>query len=813
MSNTAPNDDSITRHNFKLRCCDPFKCHKQWMRNGLRQISDMTRQSFPSLHFIEGDKVCTSCRKRISKLPPEVAAQMDTASLPEDDCEEGTSADDEQPENEMTRDLFVSTDHDLSVLNQSLGVLGESPVVKRKIDTQANYARKKVSSIQTSVKRKLQLITGKVIEEDDSLTNTDYNPETEMIDQLKEKFQSSTKTSDKMQILSVLPKSWSIRRTEKEFKASNYLVRKAKKLVDEKGILSTPNPKAGKSLQKETVEEVKHFYCCDTVSRQMPGMKDCVSVTIDGKRLNVQKRLILSNLKEVFALFKEKYPEHQVGFSKFADLRPKQCVLAGAAGTHAVCVCTIHQNVKLMFQGARLETLTDGYNYHNCLAEIQCNPPRVQCYLGACLECPGVTKLREKLEVHFDEHVIDRIEFKQWTTTDRSTLETKVQSADEFITCFTSAIPKVVHHDFIAKQQSYYLQSVKCQLKPGEFLVIGDFAENYSFVVQDAAQSFHWNNLQATIHPFVCYYMDKAAENDHAESSQKMKHVSFVVISEGNTHDTVAVHLFQKVLINFLTTEIYKPTKVIYFSDGCAAQYKNRKNFINVCHHIDDFGMPAEWNFFATSHGKGPCDGVGGTVKRLAARASLQRPLNNQIMTPQQLFEFAKSSIASISFYYATVEEYEIEACNLKTRFDLARTIAGTHKIHCIRPITQELVEVREFSTSEQVRVERVSLSLSTIPRFVKIATIKGYVTAKYDGHWWLACVIRTIVESDEVEVSFLHPHGPSRSFKYPHPTDILIMSCQDILSTVEPRTITGRSYTLSDEEVTTAAKRLAVGL
>ena len=31
--------------------------------------------------------------------------------------------------------------------------------------------------------------------------------------------------------------------------------------------------------------------------------------------------------------------------------------------------------------------------------------------------------------------------------------------------------------------------------------------------------------------------------------------------------------------------------------------------------------------FFANSHGKQPCDGIGGTVKRLTAKASLQRPI------------------------------------------------------------------------------------------------------------------------------------------------------------------------------------------
>ena len=70
-----------------------------------------------------------------------------------------------------------------------------------------------------------------------------------------------------------------------------------------------------------------------------------------------------------------------------------------------------------------------------------------------------------------------------------------------------------------------------------------------------------------------------------------------------------------------------------YFSDGCAAQYKNYKNFLNLCYHKDEFGLNAIWSFFATSHGKSPCDGIGGTVKRQIARASLHKPLNDQILT------------------------------------------------------------------------------------------------------------------------------------------------------------------------------------
>ena len=97
------------------------------------------------------------------------------------------------------------------------------------------------------------------------------------------------------------------------------------------------------------------------------------------------------------------------------------------------------------------------------------------------------------LERCLNEEEIEEIEFKQWTTTDCSTLQTIVQSTDEFIESFLDKLEALRRHDFIAKQQSRYLAERKESLKEGEFLAIGDFSENFSFVVQDEAQSFHWD--------------------------------------------------------------------------------------------------------------------------------------------------------------------------------------------------------------------------------------------------------------------------------------------------------------------------------
>ena len=350
------------------------------------------------------------------------------------------------------------------------------------------------------------------------------------------------------------------------------MVQKAKALVKSGGILSTPNPNHGHGLSNETITMVQNYYESDDISRVMPGKKDCISVKVDDRRILVQKRLLLGNLKEVYQQFKDQFSAENIGFSRFAELRPKHCVLAGASGTHAVCVCTIHQNTKLMMVAGKLAELTAGREFHlqhyyHCIALVICNPPQPACYLRICQLCPGISQLKDYLNDVMDDNYIDSIQYKQWVSVDRSTLETITKSADDFVDSFCEQIKLLIPHSFIAKQQSLFQTNVMSSLLPGQFIVFGDFSENYSFVLQDAAQGFHWNNSQATMHPFVPYYRE----------SGKLEHISYVVISDCLHHDTIAVHLFQRNLVQFLQEKFLSVDKLLYFSDGSAAQYKNRK--------------------------------------------------------------------------------------------------------------------------------------------------------------------------------------------------------------------------------------------
>ena len=112
------------------------------------------------------------------------------------------------------------------------------------------------------------------------------------------------------------------------------------------------------------------------------------------------------------------------------------------------------------------------------------------------------------------------------------------------------------------------------------------------------------------------------------------------------------VYTFISALMPKIKCFIPELSKIYYYGDGCAGQYKKRFNFINLCYHKMDFDVECKWHFFATSHGKSACDGIGGVMKKMTAKARLQRPFENQILTPQNIYAFCIENFGEkISFF------------------------------------------------------------------------------------------------------------------------------------------------------------------
>ncbi|KAJ8666722.1 hypothetical protein QAD02_008384 [Eretmocerus hayati] len=121
-------------------------------------------------------------------------------------------------------------------------------------------------------------------------------------------------------------------------------------------------------------------------------------------------------------------------------------------------------------------------------------------------------------------------------------------------------------------------------------------------------------------------------------------------------------------------------------------------------HPWRDSGVAGEWHFFATSHGKGPCDGVGGAFKRTATKASLQRPLNDQITTAEELLAWAQTLDTSMNIIFVPKEEIIQKEVFLNERNEGVKTIEGTSGYHSFEPLSEEKRRVRIYSSSQDYK-------------------------------------------------------------------------------------------------------------
>ncbi|XP_044588550.1 uncharacterized protein LOC123267774 isoform X1 [Cotesia glomerata] len=200
-----------------------------------------------------------------------------------------------------------------------------------------------------------------------------------------------------------------------------------------------------------------------------------------------------------------------------------------------------------MILGGKLCRLTEGSNlpvgtYNDCLNAIVCEEPTTECYFNTCANCPGIENIKQLLLTEMDNNGIDEVSYKQWVSTPKVTLETTIKSTLDFVDDFCEKLVALLPHNFIAKEQAAYLRALKESITENEFMVIVDFAENYAFVVQDAAPGFHWNNDQATVYTVVIYY----------KVDNQLTHQSMVIISDCLNHDSIAVHIYSEIIINFI---------------------------------------------------------------------------------------------------------------------------------------------------------------------------------------------------------------------------------------------------------------------
>lgn len=129
-----------------------------------------------------------------------------------------------------------------------------------------------------------------------------------------------------------------------------------------------------------------------------------------------------------------------------------------------------------------------------------------------------------------------------------------------------------------------------------------DFAENYTFQIQNEIQSMYFFSESVTILVHITLYRGLPTTEGDGDI---IKH-SHYYISDDKDHDSLFVQHCLMLHWEWLLGSGFEPKEHWVYSDGCAAQFKGAKALYFVARYPGlTNGCLMRWNFFGSGHGKG----------------------------------------------------------------------------------------------------------------------------------------------------------------------------------------------------------------
>ena len=414
---------------------------------------------------------------------------------------------------------------------------------------------------------------------------------------------------------------------------------------------------ANRAVDTETAKKVTDFYL--ETSWMCPGQKDTFIIRHPGEQKKVvQKQYMLTTIKEAHAMFLDDNPGCSISLSKFASLRPPQVQVQGDI-PHNACLCKYHENIRLLLQDLRKVGLQLPTDFRSYIALLVCNQESEACMSGSCDFCPGISHLTPSEDI-----AQQNMSWQQWTTDAKQNRETFQGTVQTCFNVLKETTPYFLQHTFVKRVQAAEFKQERESVEddPDKVVIQVDFAENFTTKTQNEIQSAYWAYNQVTL--FTVCAWEKGGVH------------SLVIVSDYLHHDKYAVNKFLKTIFQWLDSEIKRFKEIVMFSDGAASQFKQR--FLLCSLTLMD--RPIIWNFFATSHGKGPVDGIGGTAKRVVAKEVMSGKA--EVQTSQQFANVAQSKCPNMTIVHVDKTDIVESIAELDKVLEGIRAIPNTKRMH-----------------------------------------------------------------------------------------------------------------------------------
>ena len=210
-------------------------------------------------------------------------------------------------------------------------------------------------------------------------------------------------------------------------------------------------------------------------------------------------------------------------------------------------------------------------------------------------------------------------------------------------------------HHAIAKWQRNAHNTNLRVFKPGELLIESDFIEKHKC----EASSSQTCGTAPTATMMV------ALVHHSPDEFKRHKTEAWIFVSDDKNHDFDFHAHALRVIIEYYTVgkgsaatkpggEAVGVPRVYIWTDGCAKQYKGKRNFWLIANSLEALGVIIEHNFAATSHFKGTHDGLGGVAKNMLRRAETNTDAPRRIHNAKAAYTFLEEHMGR-----RTVEESE----------------------------------------------------------------------------------------------------------------------------------------------------------
>jgi IS1 family transposase len=146
-----------------------------------------------------------------------------------------------------------------------------------------------------------------------------------------------------------------------------------------------------------------------------------------------------------------------------------------------------------------------------------------------------------------------------------------------------------------------------------------DFAMAYSCEYQSEIQSALWSRNSINLFTAALYSQDQACQ-------------SFLVVSDCQTKGKDAVYTFLHRIISQFEQQLEHNDSLIIYTDGPSSEFKNKFMAKLAVYLSCKLNCKVLWKYFATSHGKGVVDGIGGAAKSQVRRRVMSKGKDAEIV-------------------------------------------------------------------------------------------------------------------------------------------------------------------------------------